>query len=291
MFLRRISSMRRVPYYEESQYLDLIRKTITNGDCRTGRNGNILSTFGYQMRFNLRNKTFPLLTTKRVAWQTCLHELLWFIKGSTDVTYLQNRGVRIWNGNAGKDKDLGPIYGHQWRYYNAPYSDCDTNYKGKGVDQLQNIIDSLKNPEEKYSRRLILNAWNPCQLSEMKLPPCHVLSQYWVNSHNELHCHLYQRSGDIGLGVPFNIASYSALTHLLAHHCGLKPGEFVYSLGDAHIYEEHVSPLQEQIKRECLPFPKLYINTHQSNIEEYRIYDFDVMKYNYHKKINMTMVV
>jgi thymidylate synthase len=277
-------------FLEEQQYLNLIKKTISQGDKRETRNGTVLSTFGYQMRFNLRNQTYPLLTTKAVAWKTCMKELFWFIKGSTDVRELTEQNVHIWDTNAGGEHDLGPIYGHQWRHYNAPYDTCDTDYRGKGVDQLQQIIDALGSDEHRTSRRLILNAWNPVQINEMNLPPCHVLCQFWVNSQNELHTHLYQRSGDIGLGVPFNIASYTALTHIIAHHCDLKPGEFIHTLGDAHIYETHINPLILQTKRKCRPFPTLFIKDKHSNIENYSLKDLKLLDYYPDKKIEMQMI-
>ena len=181
-----------------------------------------------------------------MAWKTCLKELLWFIKGSTSNKELQEQNVKIWNGNATREfldsrglshleeNDLGPVYGHQWRFFNAEYETCMHNYKGKGVDQLQNVVNLLKNPATRSSRRIIMSAWNPCQLDQMALPPCHVMCQFNVIG-DKLSCSMYQRSGDVGLGVPFNIASYSFLTHLLAHHCGLKAHEFVYYLKLTHL--------------------------------------------------------
>lgn len=277
-------------FREEKQYLNLIKNTIRYGDKRETRNGTVLSTFGYQMRFNLRDYSYPLLTTKTVAWKTCMKELFWFIRGSTDVRELTKQNVHIWDINAEGEYDLGPIYGHQWRHYNAPYETCESNYKGKGVDQLQEIIDSLVSEENRTSRRLILNAWNPIQIHEMKLPPCHILCQFWVNSQNELHTHLYQRSGDIGLGVPFNIASYAALTHIIAHHCDLKPGEFIHTIGDAHVYASHINPLIQQTKRKCKPFPKLLITNKHSNIDEYSLKDLKLQDYHPNKKIKMQMI-
>ena len=219
----------------EYQYLDLIRAILEEGEMVVGRNGLTKTVFGASMYFSLKDGTIPILTTKKVAWKTCLRELFWFIKGSTSNTELQNNNVKIWNGNASrefldsrgltnlKENDLGPVYGHQWRFFNAEYTNCDANYEGKGVDQLKYIIDNLKNPATRNSRRLILSAWNPCQLDEMALPPCHVLMQFNVIG-SKLSCSLYQRSGDVGLGVPFNIASYSFLTHIIANYCGLEAG-------------------------------------------------------------------
>ena len=243
------------------------------------------------MRFSLANNSIPLLTTKKLAWRTCLKELLWFISGKTDNSILQQQNVKIWNKNANGQNDLGPIYGHQWRHFNATYKDSQTDYTNKGVDQLQNIINMLSPHDalNRTSRRLILSAWNPCQLEEMALPPCHILSQFLVTNNNELSCILYQRSGDIGLGVPFNIASYSFLTHLLANHCSLKPKEFIHIIGDAHIYNDHKKPLEKQIKREPFKFPTLEIKTTKSNIEDYTVDDFFIKDYIYHPKIKMNM--
>ena len=209
------------------------------------------------MKFSLHDDKVPFLTSKKLAWKSCLKELLWFMNGSTDNKILTNQNVKIWNANADPiflksrglnygDGVLGPIYGHQWRYFNAEYKGCHEDYTGKGVDQLQNIVDALNDDTEKFSRRLILSAWNPLQLDEMALPPCHVLSQFNVNRNNELSCLLYQRSGDVGLGVPFNIASYGMLTHIIAKHCDLKPGYLIHNLGDAHIYENHIQPLKNK---------------------------------------------
>lgn len=226
--------------HQESQYLELIRHILKNGTFEEGRNGRTKSVFGYSMRFSLKDNIIPLLTTKRVAWKTCFHELIWFIRGETNNNLLNEKNVHIWDGNGSREfldsrglndyevNDLGPVYGHQWRNFNANYTNCHENYRGKGVDQLQNIIDILKDPKERTSRRLVLSAWNPCQLEEMALPPCHVLMQFNVRENKYLSCSLYQRSGDVGLGIPFNIASYSFLTHIIAHHCDLIADEFVH---------------------------------------------------------------
>ena len=256
---------------DENQYLYLINKILEDNNLEKGRNGNVYVSFGNMMKFKLTDNTIPFLTTKKLAWKSCLKELLWFISGSTDNELLQKQNVKIWNANGSREfldsrglfnneeNDLGPVYGHQWRFFNAPYINCKENYDGKGIDQLENIIKSLKDPKEKYSRRLILSAWNPCQLDEMALPPCHILMQFYVDTNDNLSCALYQRSGDVGLGVPFNIASYALLTHLIAHHCNLKPYEFVHFIGNTHIYENHKLPLIEQIKRKPYPFPTLKI--------------------------------
>ena len=245
---------------DENQYLHLIRDILTEGTICEGRNGLTKSIFGAAMHFSLDDGKIPLLTTKKVAWKTCLKELLWFLKGSTSNHKLKAEGVKIWNANASREfldsrglthleeGDLGPVYGHQWRHFNANYLDCDTDYTGQGIDQLQNIIDCLKDPEQRTSRRLVMSAWNPCQIDQMALPPCHVLCQFNVSDGNKLSCSLYQRSGDVGLGVPFNIASYSMLTHILAKHCGLVAHEFVCMLGNAHIYDDHLTALEEQLQ-------------------------------------------
>jgi len=292
--------------FEETQYLGLISKIIDNGDLQEGRNGTVYSSIGETMRFSLKDNTIPLLTTKKVAWKTCLKELLWFIKGDTNNKNLKKQNVTIWNGNASreyldsrnlhylKEDDLGPVYGHQWRFWNAPYSKefgCSEIYTGKGIDQLQNVINTLKHPTDKYSRRIIMSAWNPEQLDEMALPPCHVLSQFKVTNKNELSCILYQRSGDVGLGIPFNIASYSFLTHLLAKHCNLEAKEFIHFIGDAHIYDDHCDILEEQIQREPYVFPKLTISNIYDNINDYSLKDFTLENYNYYEALKMDMRV
>jgi len=272
---------------EEDQYLQLILDVIKKGSLEEGRNGNTKSIFGYSMRFSLKDGTLPLLTTKRVAWKTCFHELMWFVSGSTDNSVLNKKGVHIWDANATREfldsrhlyfndeNDLGPVYGHQWRFFNAHYIDNRTDYTDRGIDQLQLIIDQLKSDEGRTSRRLILTAWNPQQIDRMALPPCHVLAQFHVRDKKYLSCSLYQRSGDIGLGVPFNIASYSFLTHILAKHCDLIAEDFVYFLGNAHIYESHIPVLESQLLREPYPFPKISINKKHDNINDYSIEDID----------------
>ena len=288
--------------HQETQYLNLIRDILNKGSFEEGRNGRTKSIFGYSMRFSLKDNTIPLLTTKKVAWKTCFHELIWFIRGQTDNNLLNEKNVHIWDGNGSREfldsrglnnnevNDLGPVYGHQWRNFNASYSNCHENYRGKGVDQLQNIITLLKDPKERTSRRLILSAWNPCQLEEMALPPCHVLMQFNVRENKYLSCSLYQRSGDVGLGVPFNIASYSFLTHIIAHHCGLVADEFVHFIGNAHIYEDHIETLQVQIQREPLPFPKMKFTNVHSDIDDYDISDIEwIEKYKHYDTLKMKM--
>jgi len=287
----------------EMQYLNLIKNIINHGVKEVGRNGVTYTQIGGMMRFPLKNNTMPLVTTKKLAWRVCLKELLWFIKGDTDNETLQNQNVKIWNGNATrsfldsrelyhlKENDLGPVYGHQWRFWNANYENNKTDYSNKGIDQLQNIIDELKNKDTRNSRRLIMSAWNPEQIQEMALPPCHVLSQFHVTGDNKLSCTLYQRSADMGLGVPFNIASYAFLTHLLAKHCDLEAHEFIHFLGNAHIYDDHVKHLKEQITKIPYNSPELIISKKYKNIEDYKLDDFKVKGYKCHEKINMDMRV
>ncbi|XP_059350281.1 thymidylate synthase-like isoform X2 [Daphnia carinata] len=252
------------------------------------------------MRFSLRNGKFPLLTTKRVFWRGLMEELLWFVRGSTNAKELQEKDIRIWDGNSSreyldsiglKDReegDLGPIYGFQWRHFGAKYDNMHSDYSGQGVDQLKNLIHTIRtNPED---RRMILTAWNPSALREMALPPCHCLAQFYV-ANGELSCQMYQRSADMGLGVPFNIASYSLLTYMIAHVTGLKPGEFIHTLGDAHVYSNHISALEKQLEREPRPFPTLKIARQVSDIDDFKAEDFVLEGYDPHPKIPMDMAV
>ena len=286
----------------EHQYLDLIKDISLYGSEEEGRNGKTRVIIGATMYFSLDNQTIPLLTTKKVAWKTCLKELLWFIKGKTDNKLLKDEKCYIWNGNSTKEflesrgltyeeDDLGPVYGHQWRFFNAKYKDCHTDYTDKGVDQLQYIIDCLMDPEKRSSRRMVMSAWNPCQIDEMALPPCHIIVQFHVTNKKHLSCSMYQRSGDVGLGVPFNIASYSFLLHILAKHCDLIPHEFHYHIGNAHIYEEHLEPLKQQVTRQPYNFPKLKILNKYDNINNYVLDDFIIEDYKFHDKIRMDMKV
>jgi thymidylate synthase len=253
------------------------------------------------MRFSLKDGKIPILTTKKTAWKTCLKELLWFISGKTNNTILKDQGVHIWDANAApeflesrglqhySDGELGPIYGHQWRHFNAKW-EGDEDYNGDGVDQLQQIIDALKDPSQRTSRRLIMTAWNPCQLNEMALPPCHILCQFNVHNGNQLSCALYQRSSDEFLGQPINIASYSFLTHLLAKHCGLEAYEFVYFVGNCHIYENALDACKLQITRDPYPFPSVSIKEIRDNINDYTIDDFEINNYVSHSQIKVDMM-
>ena len=302
--------------HEEYQYLNIIENIIENGTWEEGRNGRTKSIFGSSMRFSLKDGKIPILTTKKTAWKTCLKELLWFIRGETDNKILKKNGVHIWDANGSREfldsrgltsypEDmLGPIYGYQWRYYNANYNcfsgkrlfnenepDIFSNRKEvTGIDQLQQIIDALKDPVQRMSRRLIMTAWNPSQLNEMALPPCHVMCQFNVHDGNKLSCSMYQRSNDEACGTPFNIASYSFLTHLLAKHCGLEAYEFVYFKGNCHVYEEHVEGIKEQMGREPYPFPTVSIKQVRDNINDYQVEDFELHNYQHHPQIKFLMV-
>ena len=290
----------------ELGYLKLVSNIIKYGNKQVGRNGNTINHIGSTLRFSLENNKMPILTTKKLAWRACLKELIWFKNGGTNTDYLLNNKVKIWDGNSSREfldsrglydyreGELGPIYGYQWRNWNKEYINennamRDLKYKD-GIDQLQNIIDSLKDENKRYSRRLIMTAWNPEQLEEMALPPCHVLCQFHVTNKDELSCSLYQRSGDVGLGVPFNIASYSFLTHILAKHCNLKPKEFIHFIGNAHIYDDHVEPLKEQIDRVPYEFPDIIVNKRDS-IDDYSFNDIKVNDYKCHPGIKMNMRV
>ena len=286
--------------HEEKQYLSIIKDICDTGDIICGRNGMTLSKNGASMYFDLRDNKLPVITTKKMAVKTCIKELLWFISGSTDNNVLIKQNVHIWDKNGSKEflegrgltyeeNDLGPVYGHQWRHFNATYTDCHADYINKGQDQLMYIINALQHPTEKYSRRLILSSWNPCQLDEMALPPCHILVQFNVNVNDELSCSLYQRSGDMGLGVPFNILSYSVLTHLLAKHCGLIAVEFIHHIGNAHIYDDHVQGLREQLYREPKQFPTIYIDSIKDYINDYTIDDIHVEGYIHYEPIKLNM--
>ncbi|KAB2042897.1 hypothetical protein ES319_D02G249300v1 [Gossypium barbadense] len=286
--------------HEEYMYLNMIQDIISEGNLKGDRTGTgTLSKFGCQMRFNLR-KTFPLLTTKKVFWRGVVEELLWFISGSTNAKVLQEKGIHIWDGNASREfldsigltdreeGDLGPVYGFQWRHFGARYTDMHADYTGQGFDQLLDVIDKIKNNPN--DRRIILSAWNPSDLKLMALPPCHMFAQFYV-ANGELSCQMYQRSCDMGLGVPFNIASYALLTCMIAHVCDLVPGDFIHVLGDTHVYSTHVRPLQEQLQKLPKPFPILKINPEKNNIDSFVASDFKLIGYDPHKKIEMKMAV
>lgn len=247
------------------QYLDLLQDIMQNGVDKMDRTGvGTRSVFGRQMRFDL-SEGFPLVTTKKVHLKSIIHELLWFIKGETNIKYLQDNGVRIWNEWADENGDLGPVYGSQWR-----------NWNNEGIDQLADVIERLKtNPND---RRMIVSAWNVSKIGEMKLPPCHMMFQFYV-ADGKLSCMLYQRSCDMFLGVPFNIASYALLTMMIAQVCGLQPGEFVHTLGDTHIYHNHFEQVTEQLSRTPLPLPTMKINPAVKDINDFKYEDFELCNY------------
>lgn len=234
------------------------------------------SVFGQQMRFDL-SKGFPLMTTKKMHLKSIIHELLWFIKGDTNVKYLQDNGVRIWNEWADENGDLGPIYGSQWR-----------NWNGEGIDQLAQVVDKLKNNPN--DRRMIVSAWNVSKIPEMHLPPCHMMFQFYV-ANGKLSCMLYQRSCDMFLGVPFNIASYALLTMMLAQVCDLEPGEFVHTLGDTHIYHNHFEQVKEQLRREPLPLPTMKLNPQVKDINDFKYEDFTLENYECYGAIKAQVAV
>lgn len=250
------------------QYLELLRYIRDNGIQKNDRTGTgTKSIFGYQMRFDLQ-KGFPLLTTKKVHLKSIIYELLWFISGDTNIKYLKDNGVSIWDEWADENGDLDPVYGHQWRSWSAP--------NGKAIDQLSNVIETIRhNPD---SRRMIVSAWNPGDIDKMALPPCHCLFQFYV-ANGKLSCQLYQRSADTFLGVPFNIASYSLLTMMIAQVCGLTPGEFIHTTGDTHIYLNHLEQVDLQLSREPRPLPKMILNPDVKEIFDFKYDDFQLTGY------------
>jgi len=256
------------------QYLNLLDHVLKTGVKKEDRTGTgTISTFGYQMRFNLEDG-FPLVTTKKTHLRSIIHELLWFINGDTNIKYLQDNKVRIWNEWADKNGDLGRIYGYQWRSWTAE--------DGKNIDQLKNLINDIKsNPN---SRRHIISAWNVGDLDKMALPPCHILFQFYV-ADGKLSCQLYQRSADVFLGVPFNIASYALFLQMIAQVTGLKPGEFVHTLGDAHIYLNHIEQVKLQIEREPKKLPVMEINPNIKSIFDFKIEDFNIINYSFYPHI------
>jgi thymidylate synthase len=262
------------------QYLDLVRHVLDNGVKKGDRTGTgTVSVFGYQMRFDLA-AGFPALTTKKLHMKSIVYELLWFLTGSTNVRWLQERGVSIWDEWADANGELGPVYGHQWRSW--PAAD------GSAIDQISNVVAQIKaNPD---SRRLIVSAWNVAEVNQMKLPPCHSLFQFYV-ANQRLSCQLYQRSADIFLGVPFNIASYALLTMMIAQVCNLQPGEFVHTLGDAHLYLNHIEQAQLQLTREPRPLPTMHLNPAVQSIFDFQYEDFRLDHYDPHPTIKAPIAV
>ena len=262
------------------QYHDLMRHVLEHGVKKEDRTGTgTYSVFGYQMRFDL-SAGFPLLTTKKLHTRSIIHELLWFLKGDTNIAYLKENGVRIWDEWADEQGNLGPVYGYQWRSW--PTAD------GRHIDQISQVVEMIrKNPD---SRRLIVSAWNVSDLNQMKLPPCHAFFQFYV-ADGKLSCQLYQRSADIFLGVPFNIASYALLTMMIAQVCGLQPGDFVHTLGDAHIYSNHVEQAKLQLTRDCRPLPLMKINPDVRSIFDFKFEDFTLENYDPHPHIKAEVAV
>lgn len=261
-------------------YLDLIRHVLDNGTLKTDRTGTgTRSVFGYQMRFDLA-RGFPLLTTKKLHLKSIIHELLWFLRGDTNIRYLKENGVSIWDEWANEHGDLGPIYGYQWRSWPAP--------DGRHIDQIAQVVDQIRHHPD--SRRLLVSAWNVGEIEKMALPPCHLLFQFYV-ADGRLSCQLYQRSADIFLGVPFNIASYALLTLMVAQVTGLKPGDFVHTLGDTHLYLNHLEQAQLQLTREPRALPQIRLNPERKTLETFVYDDFELMNYDPHPAIKAPVAV
>jgi len=264
----------------EQQYLDLVGEVLERGARKTDRTGTgTLSVFGRQLRFGLE-ASFPLLTTKKLHLKSILYELLWFLRGDTNVRWLQERGVTIWDEWADANGELGPVYGYQWRHWRTP--------DGREIDQIENLIASLRTKPD--SRRHIVSAWNPADVERMALPPCHALFQFYV-ANGRLSCQLYQRSADLFLGVPFNIASYAALTLMVAQVTGLKPGEFILTLGDAHLYLNHLDQARTQLERAPRPFPRMILNPAVKELLDFRYEDFTLESYDPHPAIRAPIAV
>lgn len=262
------------------QYLNLVRTILETGVDRGDRTGTgTRSVFGHQMRFDL-SKGFPLLTTKKLHLRSIIHELLWFLAGDTNIRYLKENGVKIWDDWADENGELGPVYGYQWRSWPAP--------DGRHIDQIANLLRMIKETPE--SRRLIVSAWNPALVDEMALPPCHALFQFYV-ADGKLSCQLYQRSADVFLGVPFNIASYALLTMMVAQVCGLEPGDFVHTLGDAHLYSNHFDQAREQLTREPRSWPKMTLNPDVTDLFAFKFEDFTLSDYDPHPHISAPIAV
>ena len=262
------------------QYLDLMRHVLQNGVTKSDRTGTgTRSVFGYQMRFDL-SQSFPALTTKKLHLKSIIHELLWFLSGDTNIRYLKENGVRIWDEWADENGDLGRVYGAQWRSWRGA--------NGETIDQIRNLVQQIQTSPD--SRRLIVSAWNPAEVDSMALPPCHALFQFYV-ANGKLSCQLYQRSADIFLGVPFNIASYALLTLMLAQVCGLQAGEFIHTLGDAHLYNNHLEQARLQLTREPRPLPKMHINPDVRDIFSFRLNDFELTDYDPHPHIKAQVSV
>ena len=273
----------------ETQYLNLLHKLLTEGERRETRSGVVYSTFGESLTFDLKD-SFPLLTTKKMYWKGILEELAWFLRGSTNVQELRDKGVFIWDGNS-KDRnyDAGAVYGFQWRHFGANYTTCQADYRGKGQDQIQRIIDLIKN--DPFSRRIFMSAWNPPDMYKMCLPPCHVNYQFYVGSDRTLSCQMYQRSADVFLGLPFNIASTALLTCLLAHETGFAPGKVKVVIGDAHLYEEHAGVAAIQVKRVPHKFPTLTIDREKDGLWNLKRTEVTIHDYKCHSTLKAKMAI
>lgn len=262
------------------QYLDLMKDVLENGATKTDRTGTgTKSVFGRQIRFDLA-KGFPLVTTKRLHLKSIIYELLWFLNGDTNIKYLNDHGVTIWNEWADENGELGPVYGSQWRSWPTP--------DGRHIDQITQVLDQIRSKPD--SRRHMVTAWNPAEVSKMALPPCHALFQFYV-AEGRLSCQLYQRSADYFLGVPFNIASYALLTHMFAQQCNLAPGEFIWTGGDVHLYLNHMDQVSTQLAREPFPLPTLVIKRKPASLFEYQYEDFEIVNYQYHPSIKAPIAV
>lgn len=292
--------LNKYPKHEEYQYLEAMKDILETGEFKEDRTGvGTISKFGLKMSFDI-SQTFPLLTTKDTFWRGIVEELIWFVKGDTNAKHLQDKKIHIWDGNSSREYldsiglnhrevgDLGPVYGFQWRHFGAEYKTMYDDYTNKGVDQLREVIHTIKtNPN---SRRILMSAWNPTDLKKMALPPCHVMSQFYVEG-NKLNLQMYQRSGDMGLGIPFNIASYSLLLRMVCHVTGYQPGKFIHTIGDAHVYKNHVEAIKKQLTRTPKPFPILKLNRDVKDIEDFRFDDFSLVNYSHWPKIKMEMAV
>jgi len=273
----------------ETQYLNLLHHLLTKGERRPTRSGTVYSSFGHRLEFDL-SQYFPLLTTKKMFFKGVVEELSWFLKGCTDVSILREKGVHIWDGNTeDRGYDAGPVYGFQWRHFGAAYTGCTSDYSGKGQDQIQRVIELLKN--EPGSRRILLSAWNPQQQHQMALPPCHVSYQFYVDAEGRIHCQMYQRSADVFLGLPFNIASTALLTHLLAHETGRKVGKLHIVIGDAHLYEDHAGVAAIQVKRVPHTPPNIEIVREKDGLWDVKRSEIKIIGYKSHAALKAKMAV
>lgn len=288
---------------EEDAYIDLLKEILENGEERNDRtNTGVLSVFGRQLKFDIE-KACPIITTKHVAWKSCIKELLWFLRGDTNSKNLEKIGVNIWKQNSSReflDKtglydleegDIGAGYGFQWRHFGAEYKGCDKNYDSQGIDQIANLLESIKN--DPFGRRHIISAWNPLAFDTMALPPCHCFAQFYVSKDSKLSCHLYQRSVDTFLGFPWNIMSYAMLTKIIALKCDLTPKELIITTGDTHIYKNHIEQVKTQIERTPYEFPEIKINKDVKfkDFSEITIDDFEIIGYKHHDSIKALMAV